>query len=355
MAGRRGLAGQKRVTVVGRNASDLVVFIGKRLVQLVPVVLGVVVITFFFTHVAVQNPCAIWAGPHATQDQIDACLVRFGLNRPLTDQFWSYMTNLAAGDWGSNPSTQISVLATISAAFPATLELVLASLVIMTVIGIPLGVVAANGAGRWTDHLVRTFYLSGWATPTYLGAVVLAIGVGPVLGLPTKGDFTSTPTFPRPTHMSVVDALLALNFPAVGDAILHLILPASALAFLNLGIATRMTRTSMLEILPLDFVKTARMKGLSEFLVLYKHALRNALISTITIMGITAGVLLSGTVVIENIFQWPGMGAYAYDAITGYNFQGTIGVVIMFAIVVVLSNLISDILYGLLDPRVEWR
>src|SRR3989475_13063529 len=127
---------------MGRNKSDLIVFVGKRLVQLLPVVLGVIVITFFFTHVAVQNPCAIWAGPHATQDQIDACLLRFGLNRPLTDQFWSYMTNLAAGDWGSNPSTQISVLATISAAFPPTLEPVLASLGTMTVIGIPLGDVA---------------------------------------------------------------------------------------------------------------------------------------------------------------------------------------------------------------------
>src|SRR3989475_9642102 len=340
---------------MGRNKSDLIVFVGKRLVQLLPVVLGVVVITFFFTHVAVQNPCAIWAGPHATQDQINACRAKFGLDRPITDQFWAYMTSLASFDWGSNPSTNIPVLSTISVAFPATLELVLASLAIMTVLGIPLGVVAANGAGRWADHLVRTFYLSGWATPTYLGGVVLAIAIGPALGLPTKGDFTSTPPFNGPTHMSVLDALLHLNFAAAGDAVLHLILPASALAFLNLGIATRMTRTSMLEGLPLDFVKTARMKGLSEFLVLYKHALRNSLISTTTILGITAGVLLSGTVVIENIFQWPGIGAYAFDAITGYNFNGTIAVVIVFAIVVVMSNLISDILYGILDPRVEWR
>ena len=220
---------------------------------------------------------------------------------------------------------------------------------------IPLGVIAANGAGRWADHLVRVFYLSGWATPTYLGAVVLAIAVGPAIGLPTKGDFASTPPFARLTHMSVLDALLALDFPAAGDALLHLILPASALALLNLGIATRMTRTSMLEVLPLDFVKTARMKGLSDFVVLYKHALRNALISTVTILGITAGVLLSGTVVIETIFQWPGIGAYAYDAIKGYNFPGTIAVVIVFAVAVVISNLLSDVLYGILDPRVEWR
>src|SRR6266568_5038447 len=298
---------------MGRNKSDLIVFVGKRLVQLLPVVLGVIVITFFFTHVAVQNPCAIWAGPHATQDQIQQCVIRFGLNKPLTDQFWNYLASLVSGDWGASPRG-VPVLLSISSAFPATLELVLAALLIMTVVGIPLGVVAANGSGRWADHLVRTFYLSGWATPTYLGGVVLAIAIGPALGLPTKGDFTSTPSFATPTP-----------------------------------------RTSMLEVLPLDFVKTARMKGLSDFLVLYKHALRNSLISTTTILGLTAGVLLSGTVVIEEIFQWPGIGAYAFDAITGYNFNGTIAVVIVFAIAVVVSNLISDVLYGLLDPRVEWR
>jgi len=339
---------------LGRNKSDLIVFVGKRLVQLLPVVLGVIVITFFFTHVAVQNPCAIWAGPHATQDQIQACIVRFGLDRPLIDQFWNYMASLVSGEWGSSPRG-VPVLLSISSAFPATLELVLAALFIMTVLGIPLGVVAANGSGRWADHLVRTFYLSGWATPTYLGSVILAIAVGPALGLPTKGAFSSTPTFSQPTHMSVVDALLSLNFPAGADAVLHLVLPASAMAFLNLGIATRMTRTSMLEVLPLDFVKTARMKGLSEFVVLYKHALRNSLISTTTILGTSIAFLLSGAVVIEEIFQWPGIGAYAFDAIVGYNFNGTIAVVIVFAIVVVFSTLVSDIIYGLLDPRVEWR
>ncbi|HYM39691.1 MAG TPA: ABC transporter permease, partial [Thermoplasmata archaeon] len=184
---------------------------------------------------------------------------------------------------------------------------------------------------------------------------ILAIAVGPALGLPTKGMYSTSPTFPEITHMSVLDSLIALNFPAVGDAILHLILPAAALAFLNLGIATRMTRTSMLEVLPLDYVKTAKMKGLSDFIVLYKHALRNSLISTVTILGLTAGVLLSGTVVIEYIFQWPGIGLFAFNAITGYSFSATIAVVIVFAVGVVISNIIADLLYGLLDPRVEWR
>ena len=155
--------------------------------------------------------------------------------------------------------------------------------------------------------------------------------------------------------MSVIDAMLRLDPGALADAILHLILPATALAFLNMGIATRMTRGSMLEILPMDFVKTARMKGLTNFWVLYRHALRNSLISTTTVLGIAAGGLLSGTVVIENIFRWPGIGTYAFNAIIGYEFAETIGIVIVFAVGVVLANLVADVLYGLLDPRVEWR
>lgn len=339
---------------MGRSRGDLIIFVSKRLLQLIPVVFGVVTITFFFTHMAIPNPCNVWAGPRATQSTIQQCIVNNGLDKPMLDQYLTYLGNLISGEWGTSPRG-VPVLPTIVTAFPQTLELVLASLVMMIALGIPLGVVAANNSGRWADHLVRTFYLSGWATPTYLAGVALSIAIGPALGLPRSGAFSSIPDFPQPFHMSILDALVNLNFPAVVDAVLHLILPASALAFVNLGIATRMTRGSMLEVLPMDYVKTARIKGLSDFRVLYKHALRNSLISTTTVLGTSAGALLSTTVVIEEIFQWPGIGSYAFEAITKYNFQGTIGVVILFAIGVVVANLVADILYGLLDPRVEWR
>jgi peptide/nickel transport system permease protein len=155
--------------------------------------------------------------------------------------------------------------------------------------------------------------------------------------------------------VSVLDALIAGNGAWAFDALDHLILPASVLAFINMGIATRMTRSSMLEVLPLDYIKSARMKGLSEFVVLYKHALRNALITTTTVLGVTAGGLLAGTVVIEEVFTWPGVGSYAFTSITAPNFDGTIAVVAVFAVGVVLANLVADIMYGVLDPRVEWR
>ena len=340
---------------MGRSRSDLVVFIGKRLLQLIPVLLGVVIITFFFTHIAVSNPCAIWSGPKASPSTIEACVRNNHFNDSLPVQFYYYVLGLLTGNWGTDPLFHLGVLPYVLQTFPETLELVLTASAMMIFVGIPLGVVAAASNGRIADHVVRIFYLSGWATPTYIAGVVLAIGVGTYLG-DTGGAFsTARAPVPQITHMSVIDSLIALNPSATVDAITHLILPAMALAFINMGIATRMTRTSMLEILPLEFIKTARMKGLGDFWVLYKHALRNALITTVTVLGVTIGTMVSGTVVVEEIFTWPGLGLYAYDAITQYDFAGTIGVVIFFAIVVVVANLIADVLYGVLDPRVEWR
>jgi ABC-type dipeptide/oligopeptide/nickel transport system permease component len=337
---------------LGRSLTDLAIFILKRLLQLIPVLFGIIVLTFFFTHISVTDPCAIWY-PHAGQTTLTNCETTF--HKPIVGQFTEYITNLAHFNWGASQQG-ILVWPAIASTFPETLELVLTSLFLMIVIGIPLGVVAAQAAGRWKDHLVRVFYLSGWATPTYLGAVLASIFVAPFLGLPSGGDYTTTPPpFPQPTHMSVLDALLAGNLPWTIDAFAHLIMPAAVLAFINMGIATRMTRSSMLEVLPLDYVKTARMKGLSEFWVLYKHALRNALITTTTVLGVTAGGLLAGTVVVEKVFTWPGMGAYAFDSITAPNFDGTIAVVAVFAVGVVIANLLADLLYGFLDPRVDWR
>ena len=341
---------------MGRSLGDLLVFVAKRLLQLIPVLLGVIVLTFFVTHLSLTGICNEWY-PHAGQTTISHCTATY--SAPITTQFVNYFTSLLQGNWGQS-ITGVLVYPTIAAALPATIELVLSALFIMVFVGIPLGVIAARYSGRWGDHLVRIFYLSGWATPTYLGAVIAAVFIGPYLGLPTRGEYsTVVPPFPQYTHMSVIDAMIALNLPYTVDALEHLIMPATVLAFINMGIATRMTRASMLEVLPLDYVRSARMKGLSEFWVLYKHALRNALISTTTVLGLTAGGLLAGTVVIEEVFDWPGIGQYAYTAVGGGsstpNFDGAVAVVIIFAIAVVVANLISDILYGILDPRVDWR
>jgi len=339
---------------MGRNLEDLIIFIGKRFLQLLPVLFGVIVLTFLVTHVAAIDPCPRWY-PKAPAYVLAHCEQQFRL--PLWTQFWNYFSALLEGNWGTS-QLGVPVFPVIASAVPATLELVLASMFLMVVIGIPLGVIAAQYSGRWGDHLVRVLYLSGWSVPTYVGAVVAAVFLAPFFGLPTSGEYSAPPPFPQVTHMSIIDAIIAGNFPYTIDAINHLVLPAGVLAFINMGIATRMTRATMLEVLPLDYVKAARMKGLSNFIVLYKHALRNALIATVTVLGLTAGGLLAGTVVIEEVFAWPGIGAYAFAALGGGgqpNFDGAIAVTIVFSIGVVISNLISDILYGVLDPRVEWR
>ncbi len=340
---------------MGRSPADLVIFILGRLLQLVPTILGVIVITFIFSRVSISDPCAAW-NPHAKPSVLAACQQYFGTNLPLYQQFFRYLEGLFIGNWGTDPNNGVLVLPLLLETFPATLELVLASLVIMIVVGIILGVVAAAGSGRWPDHAVRLFYLSGWAAPTYLVALIFAIAIAPAFGLPTGGEYSVTPPpFPQITYMSVLDAMIAGNLPYTIDAIQHLVLPATALAFLNLGIITRMTRGSMLEVLPLDYVKTARMKGLQNSTVLLRHALRNSLISTVTVLGFTASGLLASTVVVEAIFHWPGIGLYAYNAVITYNFAGVIGVTIFFAFAVVIANLLADITYGILDPRVDWR
>lgn len=339
---------------MGRSPSDLIVFVGKRLLLVIPTLIGVLLITFSLSILAAPDPCLLWF-PKIKQAQIAACHARFGLDQGWGVRFVDYLVQLFSGNWGTTPSGA-PVLPAVLAAAPETIELVLASLFIMIVVGIPLGVVAASRSGRIADHLVRVFYLSGWAMPTYVGALFLALLVGPALGLPYQGAFTAfNPPIAHPTHMSVLDGLLSGQPYYFGDAIAHLILPATALAFLNLGIATRMTRSSMLESLPMDYVKTARMKGLSEFWVLYKHALRNSLISTTTVLGVTGGQLLGSTVVIEEIFLWPGIGAYAFNALQQDWFAAVYAVVIIFALAVIIANLFADVLYGVLDPRVEWR
>jgi len=338
---------------VGRSLTDLAFFIAWRLLQLIPVVFGVIVLMFVFTHLAVSDPCASWY-PHARKAVLDECAQYYGFNQPLLTQLGRYIVGVAAGNWGTDSNGE-AVFPLIAQALPDTVELVFGSLIVMIVFGIGLGVVAAQFSGRWPDHLVRVFYLSGWAAPTYLVGILLAIFVAPALGLPTGGAFSEqTPPFPQPTHISLLDAMLAGSPSGITDAFAHLILPSIALAFLNLGIITRMTRSSMLEVLPLDFIKSARMKGISEAAVLYRHALRNSLITTTTILGFTASGLLASTVVVEEIFRWPGIGYYSFNAILDNNFSGLIGVTIVFAIAVVIANLVADILYGLIDPRVEW-
>ncbi|MCL5678338.1 MAG: ABC transporter permease [Candidatus Thermoplasmatota archaeon] len=339
-----------------RNPGDMIVFILKRIGLMFILLIGTTFIVFVLSHLMLPDPAVVWAGKHASHSEILAVTAEYHLKAPVYVQYYYYMKGILTGNWGTNTINGSPILPELLHYFPATLELVIASLLIMMIVGIPLGVIAASRQGKTTDHFVRALYLSGWATPTFLGGVILVLIFGLYIRiLPDTGminpSLTPPPTI---TGMPVVDSLLALNFIDFLSSVRHLILPAISLAFLNFGITTRMTRSSMLEVLSLDYIKSARSKGLAESVVLFRHVLRNALTSTVTVLALMTGSLLSGTVVIEEIFGWPGIGTFAYNSILVADYPAIIGVTIFFSAGVIIANLIADVLYAVLDPRVEW-
>ena len=330
-------------------------YIARRLLLLIPVVIGVTFITFLISFVFTPDVARAWAGLRASPATLQALSLRYHLNDPIYVQYFYYMINLLTGNWGTVPSSGKPVLAEVGLFFPATLELALAAIIITIVIGIPLGVVSAMYHGRKADHAVRLAYLTGYSSPPFFVALLVVYVFGYVLNIfPTQGELSSSLAFPtRITGMVIVDSLLTANWPDFVDAVWHIILPATALALIYFGIITRVTRASMLEVLQKDFIRTSYAKGLNRRAVIIRHALRNALIPTTTVLGLVLGSMLGGAIVIETIFQWPGIGLYATQSIESYDFPAIIGVTVLFALGVVIANLIADIIYAVLDPRIK--
>ena len=330
-------------------------YIARRLLLLIPVIIGVTFITFLISFVFTPDVARAWAGLRASQATLQALALRYHLSDPIYVQYYYYMINLLTGNWGTVPSSGKPVLAEVGLFFPATLELALAAILITIIIGIPLGVVAAMYHGRKADHAVRLAYLTGYSSPPFFVALLVVYVFGYVLNIfPTQGELSSSLAFPtRITGMVIVDSLLTANWPVFVDAVWHIILPATALALIYFGIITRVTRASMLEVLQKDFIRTSYAKGLGRRAVIIRHALRNALIPTTTVLGLVLGSMLGGAIVIETIFQWPGIGLYATQSIESYDFPAIIGVTVLFALGVVIANLIADIIYAVLDPRIK--
>ena len=330
-------------------------FIARRILLLVPVILGVTFLSFLISFVFVPNPVRAWAGPHANPQAIAALAARYHLNDPIWVQYYSYMANLITGNWGVVPSSGRPVLSDVAFFFPATVELALAAFVITMLIGIPLGVLAARYHNRTVDHSIRFLYLAGYASPPFLVALAALLIFGYMTGLfPTQGELSTSLAPPiRITGMYIIDGLLTGNWPVFKDAVWHVFLPATALSLTYFGVVTRVTRASMLEVLQKDFIRACYSRGLTGRTVIFKHALRNALIPTTTVLGLLLGGLLGGAVVIETIFQWPGIGYYVVQSIESYDFPAVIGTTLIFAMAVVFANLIADIMYAILDPRIK--
>jgi ABC-type dipeptide/oligopeptide/nickel transport system permease component len=335
--------------------ASLPAFVAKRVLFSIPVILGVTFITFVVAHVIVPDPVKAWVGLYTNPTIIAAYTARYHLNDPIWLQFLYYIGGILTGNWGISPTTSRPVLSEIATYFPATVELISASVIISFVIGVPLGAVAAIRSNRKTDTGIRALYLTGISSPPFLAALVLQFVFAYFLNLlPSVGELSPNINPPHTiTGMMVVDSLITANWPALSDSLYHLILPTLALTILIFGLFTRLTRSSMLEVLSKDYMRTARAKGLGNSYAMVRHGLRTALIPPVTILAVAIGQLLGGAVVIEYVFAWPGIGTYTVEAIQTSNFPDLVGVTLIFALGIVVANMVADILYAVLDPRIR--
>ncbi len=330
-------------------------FLGRRVVGIAAVMIGVSVITFAISHVIPADPVAAALGDHATDAQIAQFRAEYGLDRPLPEQYLIYATGILHGDLGKSIRTRRSVADDLADSFPATLELSFAALLISIVLGVPAGVWSAISRGRFPDYVVRVLSLAGGSLPVFwLGLIVIGLFYYQLGWFPGGGRLdTFVPPPPTRTGLYVLDSILAGDFEALRSSLVHLVLPAVTLGYFSTAVVARMTRSSMLDVLGQDYMRTARAKGLREPVIVLRHALRNALIPTVTIIGLTFGSLLSGAVLTETIFSWPGLGRYATASAVSLDFPAVLGVTLLAAIVYPLANLIVDVAYYWLDPRIQ--
>ncbi len=341
-------------------------YIIRRLLLLIPVLIGITFITFLLTHnIPGYDPATPWLKEKTSPAARELIVKQHHLDEPIVIQYFYYLSDLSKLDLGLSASEgNRPVVEALKDYFPATFELTITSLLICVLLGIPIGIISAIKKDKWPDHIVRLFSLTGISIPVFWFALILQYVLYLKLNLlPLGGRLDigqAPPTFNLPfidvhsTGLYILDSILAGRLDILSQALLHLIMPSFCLAFISLAVIARMTRSSMLEALTQDFIRTARSKGLSERVVIFKHALRNALIPTTTVIGLMFGGLLSGAVLTETIFFWPGIGRYSTRAISALDYSSIMGVTLLVAIIYVLTNLLVDILYAYLDPRIKF-
>ena len=341
----------------------MLAFLVRRLLFVVFVAWGVTFATFFIANVVPIDPAIAALGDNAREEQIQEFRERNGLNRPAWQQYFIYMGKLLSGDLGQSLRTQRPVVDDLREFFPATMELSISAFVLTLLIGIPAGILAALNQNKPTDVTVRVLALVAGATPVFFLAVILQYLLANRLDLlPVQGrldGFFFPP--PRITGMGGIDALIDAvrgggreRWAIYFDSLKHLILPSIVLASFSAAILARMTRATMLEVLSQDFVRTARAKGVSQRVLIFRHALKNAALPILTLAGSLLGGLLSGAVLTETIFSWPGVGRYITQAASSLDFPAVMGVTLLIGLVYALVNLITDLMYAFLDPRIRY-
>jgi peptide/nickel transport system permease protein len=336
---------------------NLYIFVARRLLLMIPILIGITLVAFIVSHAVPADPIVANLGQRAQDDPSIVARYRheWGLDQPLPVQYVIFLGNLLHGDLGVSITSRRPVSTDLRQYFPATLELATAATIFSVLIGIPLGVLAAVRRNRPADHISRLISLIGISTPVFwLGLLALIIFYYNLGLFPGAGQLDVGITPPHTiTGMLVVDSLIEGNWRALTNGLWHLVLPAVVLGSYTLGIVTRMTRGSMLEVLAQDYIRTARAKGLRPASVVFRHALRNALIPTLTLVGLAYGSLLSGAVLTETIFSWPGIGRYATTTAGTLDFPAIMGVALLTAFIFVVLNLIVDVLYGVLNPQIR--
>jgi len=328
----------------------------RRLFFLVFVLFGLSIITFGLSRLVAGDPARMIAGPRSSPSQLEAVRERYGLNDPVPVQYVNYVTDALRFDFGDSTATRRPVSEDLKRYLPATAELGLAAFLLATLVGVPLGVLSAVRRDTWIDHLSRFISISGLALPVFWLAIMAQfVFFGKLQWLPDGERLPQSVDPPTTiTSLYTVDALLTANWEVFGTAAKHLLLPAAVLAYGSLAVITRMVRGGMLEVLNQDYVRTARAKGLEQGVVIFRHALKNAMLPTVTSIGLQVGLLLSGAFLVELVFSWPGIGRYAVTAIEKIDYNGIMATTLVIAAIFVVMNLIVDILYLFLDPRITY-
>lgn len=331
-------------------------YMGRRLFQLIPVLLGMTFIVFMLIRSIPGNPAQVILGQQATKEAVEALNASLGLNKPWYTQYFSYLGGVFQGDLGVSMRTKLPVSEEIFPYLAATAELALFAMIIAVIVGVNAGIISAWFQNSWFDYVAMVVALIGVSVPVFWLGLMEQWAFSNQLGwFPTSGRENVRDPITAITHFYLLDTLIQGRFDQFTEVLKRLVLPGIALATIPMAIIARMTRSSMLEVMRSDYVRTARAKGQKMFIVVYKHALKNAVIPVLTVIGLQTGLLLGGAILTETIFSWPGIGRYIYDAIGFRDYPVIQSGILIIAFIFIMINLIVDLLYTVIDPRIKYK
>jgi peptide/nickel transport system permease protein len=329
-------------------------FIIRRILIVIPTLLGVTLIIFSMLAITPGDPAELLLGERATEEALEAMREYLGLKKPLYVQYGIFLKRVVKLDLGETIWSREKVSKEIMQRFPATIELAIAAMILSSLLGVTFGIISATRQYSWFDYASMLGSLTGVSMPVFWLGLVLMLIFSLSLGwFPMSGRLGVDVEIKVITNFYVLDAILTRNWPGLKDALMHLALPAMALSTIPLAIVARMTRSSMLEVLRQDYIKTARAKGLSEVKIVLKHALRNGLIPVVTVVGLQFGILLGGAILTETVFAWPGVGKWLYDGVVKRDYMVIQGGTLLVATTFVIVNLVVDLLYAIINPRIS--